>query len=227
MTRTGKIARLPREIRNQLNRRLRDGEPGCKLVEWLNSLPEVQAALQRDFKGRPVTEGNLSEWRKGGYCEWLAQQDALDNIGELSAVAGELASAAPAVLADRLNTLITIHYAGKLIALNSAPDKNLDPREMIECSRIAVELQRGLQNAERIKIEQQRLELDRTKTEKDIIEQLLPLIEYPKVRECIRDETITPHERRIRLKKILGIEPDPSMDPSADTEIGLNPTESD
>jgi len=141
---------------------------------------EVQAALQRDFKGRPVTEGNLSEWRKGGYCEWLAQQDALDNIGELSAVAGELASAAPAVLADRLNTLITIHYAGKLIALNSAPDKNLDPREMIECSRIAVELQRGLQNAERIKIEQQRLELDRTKTEKDIIEQLLPLIEYPK-----------------------------------------------
>ena len=27
MTRTGKIARLPREIREQLNRRLQNGEP--------------------------------------------------------------------------------------------------------------------------------------------------------------------------------------------------------
>jgi len=222
MTRTGKIARLPRETRNQLNRRLRDGEPGGKLVVWLNSLPEVQAALQRDFDGRPISEVNLSEWRHGGYCEWLAQQDALDNIAELSAVAGELAAAAPGRLVDHLTTLITTHYAGKLIALNSAPDKDLDPREMIECSRIAVELQRGLQNAERIKIEQQRMELDRTKTEKDIIEHLLPWIEYPKVRECICDETLTPHERRIRLKEILGIEPDPSMDPTADTEIKLN-----
>lgn len=221
MTRTGKIARLPRETRNQLNRCLRDGEPGCKLVKWLNSLPEVQAALRRDFKGRPILESNLTEWRQGGYCEWLAQQDALDNIGELSAVAGELAAAAPGRLVDHLNTLIATHYAGKLIALNSAPgkDSQLDPREMLEFSRIAVELQRGLQNAERIKIEQQRMELDRTKTEKDIIEHLLPWIEYPKVRECIRDETITPHERRNRLKEILGIEPDPSMDPPADTEI--------
>ena len=32
MTRTGKIARLPRTIRAQLNRRLEDGEPGSDLV---------------------------------------------------------------------------------------------------------------------------------------------------------------------------------------------------
>jgi len=32
MTRVGKIARLPREIREQLNRRLQDGEPGKRLV---------------------------------------------------------------------------------------------------------------------------------------------------------------------------------------------------
>jgi hypothetical protein len=38
MTRTGKIARLPRELRDELNRRLREGEPGIRLVEWLNSL---------------------------------------------------------------------------------------------------------------------------------------------------------------------------------------------
>ena len=39
MARTGKIARLPDDIREQLNRRLNDGEKGKKLVMWLNSLP--------------------------------------------------------------------------------------------------------------------------------------------------------------------------------------------
>ena len=43
LTRNGKIVRLPREVRQQLNRRLQDGEQGKKLVAWLNALPEVQA----------------------------------------------------------------------------------------------------------------------------------------------------------------------------------------
>jgi len=66
-TRTGKIARLPRKIREQLNRRLENGEPGNRLVEWLNSLPEVQKVLAADFDGEPVSEPNLSRWRQGGY----------------------------------------------------------------------------------------------------------------------------------------------------------------
>jgi hypothetical protein len=36
VTRNGKIARLPRAMRDGLNRRLRDGEEGKKLVAWLN-----------------------------------------------------------------------------------------------------------------------------------------------------------------------------------------------
>jgi hypothetical protein len=41
MTRNGKIARLPQEIREQVNRRLEDGEPGKQIAEWLNGLPEA------------------------------------------------------------------------------------------------------------------------------------------------------------------------------------------
>jgi hypothetical protein len=66
MTRTGKIARLPRHIRDQLNRHLDDGEPGNRLVEWLNSLDEVKDMLHEDFGGRPVSEQNLSDWKQGG-----------------------------------------------------------------------------------------------------------------------------------------------------------------
>lgn len=42
MTRTGKIARLPRYLRDSLNQRLRDGESGKKLTAWLNSIQAVK-----------------------------------------------------------------------------------------------------------------------------------------------------------------------------------------
>ena len=45
ITRNGKIARLPRAIRDELNCRLADGEIGGRLVDWLNGLPEVQKIL--------------------------------------------------------------------------------------------------------------------------------------------------------------------------------------
>jgi len=39
MTRTGKITRLPHDLREALNRRLHDGEPGGPLLAWLNAQP--------------------------------------------------------------------------------------------------------------------------------------------------------------------------------------------
>jgi hypothetical protein len=73
--RNGKIARLPREVRERLNRRLEDGEQGKKLVVWLNEMPEVQAVLATEFRGKAINGQNLTEWRQGGYRDWLAQQE--------------------------------------------------------------------------------------------------------------------------------------------------------
>ena len=66
MTRTGKIARLPRYLRDNLNQRLHDGESGKKLTAWLNSSQAVQDILDDYFNGVPISEQNLSEWRQGG-----------------------------------------------------------------------------------------------------------------------------------------------------------------
>lgn len=49
MTRNGKIARLPLEIRNRLGRRLQNGEVGKTLVSWLNSLSEVKHVMHQEF----------------------------------------------------------------------------------------------------------------------------------------------------------------------------------
>jgi hypothetical protein len=89
-TRNGKIARLPQNIRNQLNRRLEDGEPGKEVVKWLNTLPIVQAVLKEQFDGQPVNEPNLVAWRQGGYQEWLEHQERCGIIQRLREEAEEL-----------------------------------------------------------------------------------------------------------------------------------------
>src|SRR5208283_1230397 len=114
MTRNGKIARLPRVIRDELNRRLQDGEPGVRLVEWLNRLPEVQAVLAREFGSRPINEQNLSEWKAGGYRDWLARQEALSQARELAADAKELTAATDGKLTDHLATVLAARYAAAL-----------------------------------------------------------------------------------------------------------------
>jgi len=89
-TRTGKIARLPHHIREQLNRRLHEGEQAKHLAPWLNSLPEVQAILAAAFGGKPIRPQNLSEWKQGGYRDWLLQQEALEFVCRLAGDANEL-----------------------------------------------------------------------------------------------------------------------------------------
>jgi hypothetical protein len=83
MTRKGKIARLPKEIRDQLNHRLDDGRQGNELVVWLNSLPEVQTVLSKQFEGNAINKQNLSQWRLGGYREWQRKQERLEIMLQL------------------------------------------------------------------------------------------------------------------------------------------------
>ena len=92
MHRTGKIARLPRAIRQTLNERLREGHNGRILVAWLNSLPEVQAILAAQFGGAKIRQQNLSEWRKGGYREWEQWERAIEvavTLGKAEAQSAE------------------------------------------------------------------------------------------------------------------------------------------
>ena len=75
--RNGKIAHLPKPIREEINQRLERGATARSLVPWLNALPEVQALVEAEFDGHPVSEHNLSQWKKGGYQEWLRYQEAV------------------------------------------------------------------------------------------------------------------------------------------------------
>jgi len=81
--RTGKIARLPHPIREQLNRRLESAEAYEPILNWLNALPEARQVIDDHFAGLPISKQNLSDWRSGGFSEWQDRQDAADFLTNL------------------------------------------------------------------------------------------------------------------------------------------------
>ncbi len=125
MTRHGKIARLPRRVRDELNRRLDDGVPGKKLVAWLNSLPDVRDVLEVEFQSQPINEQNVSAWKNGGYQDWQQAQAAGDLARGLSERAEAIDhEAGEASMADHASSLVALLLARMVAAVT---DKSLRP----------------------------------------------------------------------------------------------------
>jgi hypothetical protein len=116
MTRNGKIARLARAIRDQLNQRLGDGQEAKELAVWLNSLPEVQGALADHFDGQPINEVNLSQWKQGGFLEWQRLEQRREWLARLLEDCAGLQSAA-ADLPDKLGLVLATDFAAAARAL--------------------------------------------------------------------------------------------------------------
>jgi len=108
--RVGKIARLPKAIRDELNARLEAGEGGEPLLDWLNQLPATRHVLELEFAGKPVSKQNLSEWRRGGFAEWQLRRSVLETVGETAAHAKAIHASAGRFFVDDVVTAFTAHY---------------------------------------------------------------------------------------------------------------------
>jgi hypothetical protein len=221
MARNGKIARLPRDIREELNRRLQDAEPGGTLLPWLNALPAVQAVLAREFGGVPVSKQNLSEWRTAGFVEWQARQETLAQARELAADATELAAATDGRLTDHLATVLAARYASALAGWNGEVTEGFGRklRALRGLCQDIVELRRGDHSGARLRMEQERLDREREKTEEEVVAQFQQWAQNPAVRDLICTAWLSPEERQRRVREIFGCPPEPS-------ESGFIPPES-
>jgi hypothetical protein len=130
MTRNGKIARLPLEVRDELNRRLEDGETGKRLVVWLNGLAAVQELLREQFGGRPMKEQNLSEWKNGGYLEWQGQREKRGLLRQVTEEARELNEQTGGVEASR--EVVSALAAELALAMREGLQEIADPKERRE-----------------------------------------------------------------------------------------------
>ncbi len=156
VTRTGKIARLPRAVREEINRRLADGEQGKRLVAWLNALPDARAVLAAEFGGRPIREQNLSEWKRGGYRDWLAQQEAIDATRQLREEATEADTPEGAGPTETLARWLAGRYAVATRRLTET-DGAEGWRMLRELCADVVELRRGDHSAQRLVLERERV----------------------------------------------------------------------
>jgi hypothetical protein len=164
MTRRGKIARLPQPIREQINRRLENGEEGKQIIEWLNTLPEVAALMKGEFDGQPINEPNLSHWKAGGFREWEEHQEALEVARCFVADAAELGQVAGGRLADQLALCATARIGVALREPRSAGEDAAAQLDRLRrlCADLA-RMRKGDHKAEWLRIERERLDLARKK----------------------------------------------------------------
>jgi hypothetical protein len=90
MTRNGKIARLSSHIREQLNTRIFNGEMGKQILKWLNQVPEVKGNAMLLEESPIISESNLTNWKNGGYRDWLRHKQALEMVDSMRDQANEI-----------------------------------------------------------------------------------------------------------------------------------------
>ncbi len=180
MTRTGKIARLSQVTREQLNRRIQDGQSGKRLVAWLNGLPEVLVILKAEFGGRPISEQNLSEWKAGGFQDWLHHQEALAFARTLVEEAGDLEQqSTDGSLADRLSAPVALalgRLCREILADDTIPAKEKLARILPLAAELA-QVRRNDHEQELLELKRERWahELETERNDRASAEKLSPL----------------------------------------------------
>jgi hypothetical protein len=182
-TGNGKIANLPSAIRDELNYRIADGEQGNELVEWLNAKPEVVRVISERFDGTPVSEQNLSEWRKRGYQKWLAFHNFVDESNALGDNAEILADTG--IDCDKLLLTLTAAYAEAIQNWIVTPCEQMTYKLAVykNLTNGVIALRRAEIQKVRLEIEQERLELLREKRGNSSASSSRPSAETASLRE--------------------------------------------
>jgi hypothetical protein len=206
-SRVGKVARLPKAVREKLNLRLEDNEPAKELLKWLNHLPQTKKVLKSLFNGAPINKQNLSDWKTGGFRDWQAQQEALNAMQQMADDAEELQSSCTEPLSDKVSTWLLARYFLKLkqaLAAGGADELKLLHRF---CADV-VALRRGDHYSARLKLQEEKLKRAEGESEEAIMEYFYDWVKHPEVNEWIRNNMSKVGNRATsRLSQLVGNRP--------------------
>ena len=208
----GKIARLPREIRQALNERLLDGVPQSTVLTWLNALPEVRSRLTADFAGRPITKQNLSEWYAGGYTHWFAHRQLLDGAQQIV----ENANAVPPDLNHDLALLLAARLALAAKKAQTTADPATKATLILQLCRSVARLRRAEHTRQRIALERQKAAAATGDFDEVIQARFYQWMEDPANREKAYGKQLTPLEKRAEVRRNFGLDPLPADHPDND-----------
>jgi hypothetical protein len=178
MARQGKIARLPELVREELNKRLRAGQLGPTILPWLNEVAEVKQVLTDHFGGAAVNAQNLSDWRNGGYEEWVEKQDRTYRIKELASYAVKLAEANGSSIAEGSAAIVSGKWMDVLEAATGDEKIGLEDLKEITSSLVSlrsaeIAQQRADTDKEKLKQRDEQLKLEREKFQRQTAEMVL------------------------------------------------------
>jgi hypothetical protein len=208
MEQTCKIARLPRQIREELNRRLESRVQNKLILEWVNALPEVQALLAKEFEGNPINKQNLSAWKSSGFLNWQMAQTALQFTE--NSLPDDLDQDTLEKMSAKIIRCLQLRYAAVASSL-PAPGKN--PQNELNllanlCSN-RNSMRRGDLSAGRLEIEQQRFALEKSRSEDEMEKQFWQWTQRPDIHAKLyphRDkEKIRREVERMLNRRLLGI----------------------
>jgi hypothetical protein len=225
--RNGKIARLPKDVREQLNRRIENGWRGAKLVKWLNEQPSVKEVLRGEFNGRPVSEQNLSHWRDGGFVDWQRHQGTKEQIRWAVERSEDVDEAeGDEHLCERLARLASAELAEHMQQLSAVEDPKERWRQFREVCLELWRLRNGThygrgvdlgwdrwqrevdQEEAAVEEAQQQKQAERRESQEEYLERLMDMLHRPDLREWVRTDWPNREEEFRRLKEIYHLKPD-------------------
>ncbi len=149
-TRVGKIARLSYDTREKLNLRLLNGEFGAPLIAWLNELPDTKEVVNDYFGGKPITKQNLSEWRHGGYEDWLRQWHRQDRFQQMTEQGEELEQDEGADMFENFSRIVLAEMVEDLNSLHEITNRNERWKRLREISRDLARLQHSYNHSRKV-----------------------------------------------------------------------------
>lgn len=80
MARTGKIARLPKQLRDAVNLALQDGATAARIIQIITDA-KANGATNGDHTEIEIpNDQNVSNWRDGGYADWERENQRLRDM---------------------------------------------------------------------------------------------------------------------------------------------------
>lgn len=199
MARNGKIARLPHDIREEINSRLLDGQLAPEILPWLNNLPAVIKEMELHWDGSILSPQNLSEWRLGGFKDWLKRRSKVESLKTLSNYAGELSGAGKGITSGT-REIVAGHLLECMEEIALAGDGDVDPVErLVKAAGAVHKLSSSARADDKLQLEklkaaqaQDRLDLDRDKFQRQTVEKFLAFAKTPEAQTILESPDATP-----------------------------------
>ena len=204
-----KIARLPHALREQLNQRLLDNQSAPQILPWLNET----AALKYPHA---INDGNLSEWRCGGFADWLEKQDRVERTKQLAEFSLRIAEAGggtmnlPAAIAGGQIMEVLEEFDPALLktVLAEEPEKWIDilgalaklqKSKADELSAVTT----GRQNDVKLAQSADKLALERARFERQTCELFRKWFADERARQILEDKALAPDVQMDQLRALM------------------------